>query len=112
MNKDYDNRKFEQAERDYLNYTQSNHYAKLANQTFTNLIPVAKSWHKAEKECPNINLFGADQYHASIHGAYLIALTIVRFINDNKIIPDTLFVPNTISSEDARCLVKTVNSNV
>lgn len=94
-------------------YKQQNiHYATLAYKNNADVIPVAQSWYKAEKKCPNIVLVGDDNHHASIHGAYLSALTIARYINGYKIIPKGTFAPTDISVPDAQCLVGVVNSNI
>jgi hypothetical protein len=93
-------------------HKQNRHYATLAYNNNADVIPVAQSWYKAEKKCPNIPLVGSDNHHASIQGAYLSALTIARYVNGYKIIPKGIFTPTEISVSDAQCLVGVVNSNI
>ena len=95
--------------REYLYRQQILHYTKLAKNTNVDIIPVGQSWYKATKECPHIALLGSDNHHASLQGSYLIALTIARYINNNKILSNKLSFPDTISGTDAKCLINSVN---
>jgi len=112
MNKDYINQEFDAITRQRY-YEQSNRdHAILGYQTRSDVIPVAQSWHKAKSKCPKIDLIDSDNYNATIQGAYLSALTIVRYINNNQRIPSVIFYPTEIPNHDMKCLVNVVNSNI
>ncbi len=89
---------------------QNTHYTKLAHRfNNTDIVDVRAAWYSSTQKCPNINLYGEDNHHASLEGSYLAALMIARYINQNNRLPDTVFVPRAISVDNAKCLRDIVN---
>lgn len=57
-------------------------YAELSEKTGARIAPVARSWHKAFEEFPDLELYDYDGSHPSEIGSYLAALVIYKTVFD------------------------------